>query len=160
MTCEPTTVSCPPAGGWRTGKRRPGKVVGFVMADAIQAIVAVGGGLETFPLHQLTVTEDAMPETIVAAAIRTRFECPGTPNSEQIVSAPPPARHHTLIHPLNHHAKGGGYKRVQPEDQGFLTSTGRFVDRKEAMTIAVSSGQPMINHPSRNNHTLYSEDLW
>lgn len=132
----------------------------MVSTDTIQAIVAVGGGLETFPLHQLKVIEDAMPETIVAAAIRTRFECPGTPNGEQIVSAPPPARHHTLIHPLNELATKAGSKRVQPEDQGFLTSTGRFVDRKEAMQIAISSGQPMINHPSRNNHTLYSEDLW
>lgn len=155
-------MSCPPAGGWRTGARRPGKVVGFVTDSAtIQAIVAVGGRLETFQLHQLIVTEDHMPETIVAAALRTRFWCPGTPKSEQIVSAPPPARHHTLLHPLNHLLKNAGQRgHIAPDDQGFLTSTGRFVDRKEAMQIALSSGQPMINHPSRNNHTLYSEDLW
>jgi hypothetical protein len=51
------------------------------------------------------------------------------------------------------------------EDQGFLTSTGRFVDRVEAMLIAVAAGQYDLTRPPRadhvtNPHQLYSEDLW
>jgi hypothetical protein len=42
--------------------------------------------------------------------------------------------------------------------QGFLTSYGRYVDRKEAALIAVSANQllDMQNHPTR----LFSEDVW
>lgn len=41
------------------------------------------------------------------------------------------------------------------DDQGFFTSFGRYVDRKEAATIAVKAGQvrPLIG-------VLFSEDLW
>lgn len=71
-----------------------------------------------------------------------------------IISAPPPARHGTLMHPI--------WKNypVPIEDQGFLTSTGRYVGREEALEIALSSGQPMIDHPSRHKTMLFSEDLW
>ncbi|WCD56276.1 hypothetical protein [Caulobacter phage RLK] len=69
-----------------------------------------------------------------------------------IVSAPPPARHHNLFI---------AYDRLGPPDeQGFLTSKGRFVGREEALRIAVTSGQPMIDHPSRHARLLFSEDLW
>lgn len=42
--------------------------------------------------------------------------------------------------------------------QGFLTSTGRFVDRKEAAKIALASGQ--IEKLNYSNKELYSEDLY
>jgi hypothetical protein len=42
--------------------------------------------------------------------------------------------------------------------QGFLTSTNRFVDRKEAYKIALKSRQ-LLNGP-KDDETLYSEDLY
>jgi hypothetical protein len=71
------------------------------------------------------------------------------------ISAPPPARHHTLLAPAYDLTNG---KRV--ESQGFITSTGRYVERAEALQIALASGQPMIDHPSRHDTHLFSEDLW
>ena len=42
-----------------------------------------------------------------------------------------------------------------PKDQGFYTSSGRYVDREEAAKIALSCGQ--ITEEKR---LLYSEDLY
>ncbi len=41
--------------------------------------------------------------------------------------------------------------------QGFVTSTGRFVDRKEAMIIARLAKQISLDN---TNEELYSEDLY
>ncbi len=102
-------------------------------------------------------------EIIVCAAIRypvegfdQRFKGRRVYPEYLTISAPPPARHGSLLHPF---IERTGI-RIACEDQGFLTSTGRFVGRKEAHDIAVASGQPLIDHPSRIEGTLYSEDLW
>lgn len=42
--------------------------------------------------------------------------------------------------------------------QGFVTSTGRFVDREEAAKIALDSGQ--INELKYSKTKLFSEDLY
>lgn len=103
-------------------------------------------------------------EIIVSAAIRIpvghewlarTWEGQACYPDKLIISAPPPARHHTLLHPT--HDKFGS---VPFEDQGFITSTGRYVEREEALRIAKASGQPMIDHPSRHDRWLFSEDLW
>ena len=44
-------------------------------------------------------------------------------------------------------------------EEGFLTNKNRFVDRKEAMQIAIAANQ-LIKRDGQNNHTLYSEDLY
>lgn len=95
-------------------------------------------------------------ETIVAVACRVTLFTPGMEQTIGFASAPPPARHHNIIHAL----KGMTGKHTQPDDQGFLTSTGRYVERAEALQIALASGQKMIDHPSRHAIKLYSEDLW
>ena len=76
--------------------------------------------------------------------------------SHLIVTAPPPARHGTLLHPMYTF----GMLPKGFDDQGFITSTGRYVERVEALQIALASGQPMIDHPSRHDTLLFSEDLW
>lgn len=95
-----------------------------------------------------------MTERIVAAAIY--FE-------NVTVSLPPPARHHHLI---RHASTLNANVRVTQEMQGFVTSTGRFVDRHEAMLIARAQGQLI---PRAGGHmqgevssgdTLFSEDVW
>lgn len=87
----------------------------------------------------------ALVETIVAAALKID----GT-----IITCPPPARHGDLI---RLYAKGReGRRVVQPAEQGFITSAGCFVDRLEAMQVAVASGQLQI----APREWLASEDLW
>lgn len=91
-------------------------------------------------------------ETIVAAA--NLYGTRGTHDPRAvpvIVSAPPPARHHNLFWPM--------WPR-HPDESGFITSTGRFVDREEGLRIAKDAGQPLIDHPSRHDTHLFSEDLW
>lgn len=107
-------------------------------------------------------------EYIVAVAIRIpmqRFylgiqgEGPMLPYPEFLtVSAPPPFRHHHLMHPL--YDLTDKKARTGPDNQGFLTNRGRFVGREEALQIALASGQPLIDHPSRHATQLFSEDLW
>lgn len=96
-----------------------------------------------------------MSEHITAAA----FIIGGT----LAVSMPPPARHHHLMRLLE---KEGFVKRVNSDMQGFITSTGRFVDRFEAMTIAREAGQLIVRKSGRlggeisTMSELYSEDVW
>lgn len=104
------------------------------------------------------------PETIVAAAIRVSVPAhlrAQSWNGRKLypeyltVTAPPPARHAQLLHPM---AEGGV---VRPDDQGFITSSGRYVGRREALEIVIAAGQPQIDHPARNaGGKLFSEDLW
>lgn len=98
-------------------------------------------------------------ETIVAAAIKVRpFVSPGAPVAEEvIISAPPPHRHHHLIY-AGYTTKGN--KSVGPQEQGFLTSSGRFVDRVEGMQIARACGQPFNGEHKVDSTYLFSEHLW
>lgn len=62
-------------------------------------------------------------------------------------------RHHAII---AEHGVGGTLKNCP---QGFVTDSGRFVDRKEACRIAIASGQ--VQEKDMTVHgTLFSEDLW
>lgn len=75
-------------------------------------------------------------------------------------------RHHDIIRRF--HGEVSRY----PEDQGFYTSKGRFVGRKEAMVIAMSAGQVRNTYYGRKPlmeayndgdllvKDLYSEDLY
>jgi len=84
-------------------------------------------------------------ETIEKAAIRFR---------DIVVFVERPGKHHTIIHEL---AYLGLKTPINTEDDGFLTSTGRFVDRIEAAKIALNAGQiEKLSVPPN----LYSEDLW
>lgn len=102
-------------------------------------------------------------ETIVAAAIRVKVPdefysqiWKGKRIYPQFltITALPPARHAQLLHPTDG-------QNVGPDDQGFITSRGRYVDRKEALRIVIANGQTQIDHPARNaGGQLFSEDLW
>lgn len=88
-----------------------------------------------------------MVERIVAAAIR--FD--GVTHT-----MPPPARHHTIMHALDEDywdRRGLGM-----EEQGFITSDGRYVDRKEAKLIAVAADQLLPGHSRLDE--LFSECVW
>ena len=71
-----------------------------------------------------------------------------------IISIPPPARHHHILHSLHSLELNGD---ILLDDQGFLLSNGLFVNRATAAKIALESGQiKELKWPP----DLYSEDLW
>ena len=76
-----------------------------------------------------------------------------TLNDGNVISLPKPNRHHNLF-PL---AKEKGYKKPYVGVQGFVTSTGRFVDRSEGAELALRNGQiTKLKTPP----DLFSEDMW
>lgn len=72
-----------------------------------------------------------------------------------VLSLPSPARHHTIINGATQNLE---MKPPILGTQGFMTSTGRFVNRKEACFIATEANQ--ITVKTGNADELYSEDLW
>ena len=84
-------------------------------------------------------------EMILAAAIR---------HDGIVYSVPKPGRHHNVIRIMNRRGMGPETMR----EQGFLTNTGRFVDRKEACLIARAADQIMLK--TEPVGLLFSEDVW
>lgn len=50
-----------------------------------------------------------------------------------------------------------GWRKIIGESEGFFTSAGRFLDRKQAMGLARENGQ--LRRPTGRDE-LNSEDLW
>lgn len=72
-----------------------------------------------------------------------------------VYSVPVPGRHHDVIRVM-----GARFRDHEKHCVfGFLTNTGRFVDREEGHRIAKDSGQ-IIFRCGGDSHTLYSENLW
>lgn len=70
-----------------------------------------------------------------------------------VASLPAPARHGDVLHKLHHFND----MALPPDTQGFLTSAGRFVNRRDAAVLALEAGQlDKLHSPPE----LYSEDLW
>lgn len=87
-----------------------------------------------------------MTERITAAAIKHP--------SGTVYSVPAPGRHHNVIALMVKERTG----QVMQSAQGFITSTGRFVDRVEARAIATQAGQLLDRDGGLPQ--LYSEDVW
>ena len=95
-----------------------------------------------------------MLETIVAAAIQVDgILVEGYAPYKVVLSVERPGRHHHVAWFLGTHG-------VDHPDQGFLTNTGRYVDRQEAYVIAKAAGQILVKTGSAHVPTLYSEDVW
>lgn len=95
-----------------------------------------------------------MSEFITAAAVRWR----GAAHS-----VPRPGRHHDVIRVLfSRWPEGAPFAGTQ----GFMTSRGRFVDRREGAKIAYNAGQLLPDELARRGRTpethdkLFSEDMW
>lgn len=87
---------------------------------------------------------------IFAAAIKR-------PSNGMVFSLPRPARHHDIIAHII--ATNPDIKRVGAGyEQGFLTVSGRFVGREEALIIAHAAGQIVSKYPPLDE--LCSEDMW
>ena len=83
---------------------------------------------------------------IIAAAIKF---------GDLICTMPKPCRHHHII--------GGCADAGMPIPiegvQGFITASGRFLDRTEAALHAIAKDQ-VARDKVHSNGQLYSEDLW
>lgn len=90
-------------------------------------------------------------ETIVRAACK---------HNGAIYDVPAPGRHHNVIRMLVDMQLAGPANPVT-DTGGFLTSTGRYVDREEAWLIAEAAGQLLARAPTDGRGgMLYSEDVW
>ena len=86
-----------------------------------------------------------MTERIAAAAILDK--------EGAVWTLPKPSRHCHIIH----HMVECGLPSSYQCEQGFVTSTGRFISRVDAAKLALANSQvdKLISPPR-----LYSEDLW
>lgn len=73
-----------------------------------------------------------------------------------VLALPAPARHHHVM--WARRFIDGRPSHPIEATQGFLTTQGRFVDRKAGLKIATARGQ--IIHKHGNPTELYSEDMW
>lgn len=87
--------------------------------------------------------------SIVAAAVRDI-------DGKAVYALPRPARHHDVI-------RGMSELGVIAGREGFLTNFDHFVDRHDAMFLAVANNQLYKQDRSATQYLgpdLYSEDLW
>lgn len=110
-------------------------------------------------------------ERIIAAAIV--FDIEGNPDAPETrvlyVGSSPPGqvmlcgfRHDAILEQLRlllPRAKAAAYGHQGHHRQGFLSSTGRFLSRGEAYTVAVAAGQIKAG-AGYVPGALFSEDLW
>lgn len=90
---------------------------------------------------------EPLSETVTTAAIRV---------DGVIWTLPRPARHHVLVRAwCLAHYKDGAEAHIDWHEQGFMTSSGRFVDRREAANIARAAKQT-----ESSTNCLSTEDLW
>lgn len=90
-------------------------------------------------------------EIIICAAVRAK--------DGKII---PCWRHGNGVYTL-HSIPGYEDERPHGDDQGFLTSKNRYVNREEAYRIFVESGAVSVDeeqHPMASRDELYSEDLY
>lgn len=89
------------------------------------------------------------PEQILYAAIRH-------PDG-RVFAVSRPGRH-AHVQQLMEMLNSGGLENNGPDQQGFITTLGSFVNRTEGLEIAQRTEQIVQKHPQY--YELYSEDMW
>lgn len=100
-------------------------------------------------LYDLSSHTFADRPVIIRSAIKAK-------EGDKIFHLPRPKRHHHILHQFHPDVS------VHPDDQGFLTSEMKWVDRQTAFTIAKAANQ-IISRPDGRIYDgpdLFSEDLW
>ncbi|CAB4134459.1 hypothetical protein UFOVP273_78 [uncultured Caudovirales phage] len=92
-----------------------------------------------------------MPSQILSPIIGVAIKYDG-----KIYSLPSPNRHHDVIRMI---AQENGVGIQGPDIQGFVDEEGYFLDRRQALVVAMHFDQ-VINPKSIRGERLYSEDLW
>ena len=101
---------------------------------------------------------EAIEREATAAASKERIIAAAISIEGMTLSLPLPARHGQVLHAaINMHLAD---HMIHAATQGFLTSTGRFVNRVQAKQIAHLAGQPQMRPEGERTKDLYSEDLW
>lgn len=75
----------------------------------------------------------------------------------KLYQLPKPNRHHNLLDIM--FAEQKGETQVYADEEGFTTSTGRYVNREEALIIAEKANQIISERHVRGDE-LYSESVW
>jgi hypothetical protein len=102
-------------------------------------------------IRHAAIKDRDLPEQIEMAAIQ---HADGT-----VFTVPRPGRHHDVIAVMKAAGKPFNEQRFEYRHvQGFVTSTGRFVDRYEAKVIARERHQ-LLERASLSDE-LFSEDVW
>lgn len=114
---------------------------------ACGSVLLLRGTEAAFMRHYSFLKKKGRPEYVVACAIQHP--------SGVIYAAPAPGRHHHLIWAMDAFGHAG---IEQTRKQGFLTNTGRFVRRKDALNLAKAARQIVKKHPHHSE--LYTEDMW
>lgn len=102
--------------------------------------------LRSVALHGRT----GLPETVEMSAIK---HADGT-----VFTVPRPGRHNHVIEEMKRQGKPWNSPDEARHEQGFVTSTGRFVGRHEARKIAEAAHQ-LLERASAHDW-LSSEDVW
>lgn len=100
----------------------------------------------------LECREAAKKERIVSVAVRYEGDHSVT------FALARPNRHHHIFWDADFQEKIRKLHPASLEIQGFMTSTGRFVDRELGLKIATEANQIIKKHPSYDK--LFSEDMW
>lgn len=101
-----------------------------------------------YEVNKLGIEGKFGPRWIKAAAIQL-------PNGKILYHS----RHHLIIQDdVAHQKKLGNTNKIDRSNQGFLLNTGQFLDRKQALELAISNGQ--ITEKKYNQYNLFSEELW
>lgn len=102
---------------------------------------------------------EAIEREATAAASRERIIAAAVQVEGVTISLPLPARHGQVLAAMD--AMHLPEYQLHRATQGFLTSTGRFVNRVQAKQIAHMAGQPQLRpEHERHQRDLFSEDLW
>lgn len=96
---------------------------------------------------------------IIAAAVKI---------ADVVCYIPAPARHHNILHSLSKSFSKRTDRGYLEETQGFITDTGEFLNREDAMKHVISCGQGTPrrhsllceNKTTYSGPKLFSEDLW
>ena len=118
------------------------------LTPTINLRVITTNGFNPLPLNHIKPHLFGMKERIICAAIHN-------PDEKDIAGKP-------LIYCGLRHANILWQSKLvsrNPHHQGFLTSKGRFVDRKEGLKIALENNQ-VIDISQIRGDNLYSEDLY
>jgi hypothetical protein len=104
------------------------------------------------PEQRKATTTSVSPPLDNPLVVRIR-DCAIRGNHGTIYTLPRPARHHDIIAMM----RAQGFTGAIPRDQGFVLSTGQYVDRVTAGVLAFATGQveELTSPPN-----LFSEDLW
>lgn len=100
--------------------------------------------------------EQVLGEALRDARQSRRIVCAAIVSRDVMYSIPAPARHCDIV---QHVLETTGQPIREPQEEGFLDDTGRFLDRRAAKIVAQQAGQILDNGVPQLDE-LFSENVW